>query len=467
MNHLNKISVIVVIFLCIAFRLIFFGIEQPWNPEVVQNIILQDDALGYHKLAVTMLESHRFAYSDLDPPDAIRTPLFPLFLSFNYWLFGERPWAAILGQIFVSTLSCIVLLLTFSRMFGSRIALIASCFYAIDPNNSLYSVTLLSDILFVFFLALVLYALSVAVTSASPRKTLFCYALLGVTVGMATLVRPVAQYIPLVTIVFLIVLYRHQISKAVVYSIIFLALFAVTISPWIYRNHVNFGYLSLSTAGSAIMVYDMEKFKHNQDIHRNLIIRQELASEAKKMMVADGKRPEEMNLFQQGDYWKRLAIKNIKQDPIGFARLYSVRLFDSLFRLKTGIYAQTLQYPATLVDARDHWSFTALLRTFLRERKGFWELLLACVTAMFLFIYYLGLIVGLVVARKSRHSGFLAFALLMFVYHTLLCALSLGAENRYRLPPTIFALPFIAIGLNYLYCRIIVKKSHIITENRG
>ena len=147
---LNSKYVVIVLTVCIGVRLIFFGLVQPWNPQVEEQVILVDDAKGYHQLATTLIEDHRFALSGTDPPNAKRTPGYPLFIASAYSLFGPRPWTVLLVQILVDTLSCLLLLLTLARLFGQRVALISSFFYALNPPLILFSSRLLSEVLFVF-----------------------------------------------------------------------------------------------------------------------------------------------------------------------------------------------------------------------------------------------------------------------------------------------------------------------------
>jgi hypothetical protein len=50
--------------ICLSARLLFFIAVKPWDPFVVNTIILKADALGYHKLATTVVNSHQFAYEN-------------------------------------------------------------------------------------------------------------------------------------------------------------------------------------------------------------------------------------------------------------------------------------------------------------------------------------------------------------------------------------------------------------------
>ena len=171
----NRTTFMLILALCFTLRLLFFMAEKPWNPQVQSHVLLYYDSLGYHNLATTLLHSGRFASNPKAEPDALRTPLYPLFVASSYALFGERPWVTLLIQIMLDTASCYILMVTVIYLFDSRIAVGASFLYALNPFLIVNCSTLLSDVLFVFLLICSFAIFAVAYKSTNRNKYFYFY----------------------------------------------------------------------------------------------------------------------------------------------------------------------------------------------------------------------------------------------------------------------------------------------------
>src|SRR5438874_6768151 len=84
---------------CAGARLALFAIEAPWQPAAAARLVAQGDPHGYHQLAITLLTRHRFAFRPADPPEALRTPLYPLFVASAYGVVPHGVWLVLLAQI--------------------------------------------------------------------------------------------------------------------------------------------------------------------------------------------------------------------------------------------------------------------------------------------------------------------------------------------------------------------------------
>ena len=90
----NKCLIITICF-AIVLRLLFFFSIKPWDEQVVKNRILIDDAIGYHNLALDILEDVSFSsFSSTQ-----RTPGYPFFVAIIYSLFGVLPWVVLFVQL--------------------------------------------------------------------------------------------------------------------------------------------------------------------------------------------------------------------------------------------------------------------------------------------------------------------------------------------------------------------------------
>ena len=121
------------ILLCLSLRLMFFFAVGPWDSSVVERRILRGDALEYHLLAKSLVEDHRYAGQTHYQLDAIRTPGYPLFVGFVYLLFGKLPWIVLLTQIFLDSISCVLLYNIVALSISPKAAVPCAFMYAADP----------------------------------------------------------------------------------------------------------------------------------------------------------------------------------------------------------------------------------------------------------------------------------------------------------------------------------------------
>lgn len=444
--------VIVVLLVCILPRLILFGLVRPWSPRVEAQAILQGDAAEYHQLAITMLERHRFLDGATGRPEAIRTPIYPLLVASTYFLFGYRPWVVLLVQIIIDTFSCFLLLLTLSRNLDRRSAIAGSLFYALDPFLIMYCSRLLSDVLNVCFLVAALYLFGAAMTARSRRTSLSYYAACGLFTGLAALVRPISQYLPLILVAVIFVSSRRQPEKALKYSAAYLLAAVLALSPWIARNCATFGSCSLSTSGSynllVLNIAPMEMVRHHRDAET---VRKMLLSEAGEMMAADGLRQDEVSPFQEAKYLNRLAARYIKSDPLLFGKIYLLGVFHTLFSVDSAGYARLLGLPQASFDIKAYASIIALFKAFV-SKKGATGLLIAGLIAPYLLVSYFCAIVGLVVSWRRYDRCLLWLSLVVAVYFVLVTGAA--GTARFKLPSIPFYLVFAGSGANWLFERI-------------
>jgi 4-amino-4-deoxy-L-arabinose transferase-like glycosyltransferase len=431
-------------------RLFLFGAFQPWDPRVETEQVLQSDAQGYHRLATTLLESHRFSDSSEKKPDGLRTPLYPMFIAACYLLFGYKPWVVILTQIAIDSMSCFLLLRSLGRLFSRKVALIASMLYALDPFLILFSSTaLLSDTLFVFFLVAALWCLSHGRCREVTRETLLYCGSAGLFLGLAALTRPVAQFILVGYLVFLSVAYWKRPGAVLRYALLGSLVFCLTLSPWLFRNYRTFGYFSLSISGPynllILNVLPMEMSARHADART---VRASLLAEADGMMQAEGRSPQELNAFQRAQYWQRLAVGYIGRKPTAFARSFLLGVFHMFFNLDTKTYAQVLGLPTVDFDIKGYDSIVDLASAFI-EKKGVLGLLLGGAIAPYLLVAYAGALVGLVVSWK-RYDGPSLLLVLMFALYFVLITGAAGLA-RFKMPSIPFYLAFSGIGLSYLW----------------
>lgn len=449
----NRISILIVLSLCLVLRLSFFAAFQPWQEQTEKQEVLKIDALGYHELATNLLQNKSFSYEVNGKPDALRTPGYPLFIAAIYSVFGNAPWVVMLFQIVLDTVTCLILMLTLSRLFTHRVAFVSSLFYALDPFLVFYCSTLLSDILFVFLLVLSSYAFAAAYRSGPGGKGDWYYASYGLLLGIATLVRPISVYILLLLALFFFAGYWKDKTRAIRLTAICSITFFLAIFPWLFRNYVTFDRLSLSTSGQFNLLFywaepiEMERLNIDRASAEKL-----LDAEVEREVVSDGLDLQKVNQFQVADIYQRLAIRIFSKNPLSFVKTYTKGIIFNFLNLNTEGFAHHLHMRTAGVDKRWYSSYKDMLSDFI-SKKPPEAIVIGGLILFFLAITYSLSVVGFVASWSRYDHKVLLFLFLMSSYFILLT----GANGncRFKLPSLPFYLCFAGTGFEYIYRRAI------------
>lgn len=205
---------------------------------------LTGDARGYVLLAENLYEHGVFSFSKEPPfvPDSFRAPGYPLFLAALYALL--QSWVGVLIAQSVLVSAAPVLLYLLLRPYHERAAWWGSLLFVFEPVRLFASSTLLSDALFTC-----LFLGSLVLLRAAARRFWWFAAGAGLVLGLAILVRPIAQFLPLFFIAYLFI-DRVPWRRAMRISLVLLAACALVVAPWLLRNHALFSSWSLTSVSS-------------------------------------------------------------------------------------------------------------------------------------------------------------------------------------------------------------------------
>ena len=237
------------LFLCILLTGLYLRVASVNETLVVKP--LRADAGDYFTYAFNLL--HRNTYSrevgnlkDFHAPvkpDSVRSPGYPLFLTFfveglSFRSFLEK---VVLSQAVLSSLTILLAFLLFKSFLTTAWALAASLFVAISPHLIIPNSFVITESLFCFLLLLIGYVVSLFASRPSAILAL----LIGILIGLASLVRPILEYLPFALGFWFLVEYRRRgglrYCAALVFGF-FLAFF-----PWILRNAITLGAFSDDT----------------------------------------------------------------------------------------------------------------------------------------------------------------------------------------------------------------------------
>lgn len=447
---------------CLATRLAFFLAVQPWDSGVQDRVILRSDALGYHALAANLVSHQEFTHTPGAAPEALRTPGYPVFIAFFYAVFGPHPWIVLLAQVVLDSLACALLFATLEKFIPRFAAFLAALGYAFDPFLVFLSVTLMSEVLFVFACVLGLRFLAIAVERRFEPPSLTWVASGAMAFGLASLVRPIAMYLPVILCPFLFVSLRHRPRLALKVASVFAIVFVATLSPWLARNLASFGALSLSTSGPYnLLVWNVGPMEMTRTGRPALETRDRLLAEADRLMHEDGLPSSAANEFQRSRYRSRLALRYIAERPLEFLDRYAFGVVASFANLGTRGYADMLgirDVEEDRFDLRAHSGVVEVVTAALAHKSA-GELCIGAVSAAFLFVSYACLLIGVWNARCSAAAQrtFLLLCGVIAAYFILITGTA--GLARFRAAATPFLCPFVGLGASVLAARLTARRS--------
>jgi len=472
----------------------------------------QSDAPHYERLANNLLEFHVFTLSEAPPlePDALRTPLYPLFMAAIYGLFGHRPFAIVLAQCAASMISLWLASHLAHRTFGRRAALIAALCMALDLGQVIFASLIMTETVFVTLVvssAWWTWRLVDATTSVRSeggcrhpfrsagvpfRRDRLVYAgLAGASAGLAALCRPVATYLPIVLAAVVGVHWLEQgrsrpdrfrktcqvspqgrsaqtIGRALGQIGVMGLAVLISLSPWLIRNALRFDSPQLSTIQGFNLLF------HNTAYLRARLDGSTWKEEFNQLRddVEAEIGDQDLGQMELASYYQQKAIREIASHPVAYAQAHATGMFWFFATPNTNFLANQLgilrQPTGIIANLR-----TRNLSANLQALREFWDeyvygapvqlvFLLALVSEILILgCTYLGALWGTVVGIRERQWASLALLLGLIGYFAFVTG-PLGYA-RFRIP----AMPFICIlagsgwahGLRKLFSGLLARRS--------
>jgi 4-amino-4-deoxy-L-arabinose transferase-like glycosyltransferase len=364
------------------------------------------DAAGYDRLGLNLSLGHGFSMDKEEPyrPSVTRGPIYPLFLSLIYILFGHNFLAVRIAQAIISAFSCLLIYWIGKHTFNERVGIISSLISSLWIGLIAYTGYILTETLFTFWLLLTVLFFIKAV---KERSTPF-YLLTGVSLGITTLTRPTSLAFPLFVPLVLIPIYQNK-KKALVHSLLLLTAMLIILIPWTIRNYMHFRtviptHLHLGNVlwGGKFSVYTYDdRLRGDSREQEKVIQKMKKLTEGLSPIEADKK------LFKEG-------VKDIIQDPGLYFKAF-IKKVILLWRDPIGKHVLK-------------WRGYSLASNIL----------------VILYYLFLGLsVIGIVISIRQWRSTLPILSIIL--YFTLIYGL-LHAIPRYHLPIIPYVLVFAANG---------------------
>lgn len=432
--------------LALVARLLYFGLSYSANGGDFATIVNGGD--GYYDISQNIIAGNGYSIAHEPPyiPTSYRTPGMPYFIAWAYFFFGSY-FAVLLLHIFIGSLVPVLGMRIARYITNVRAICIAvGVFLALEPTSVLFSTVFLSEIVFTF-LFLLSFIFLFRYWKERKIELLLVSAFL---LGLSTLTRPTVMYLPVIMIALIIWEARAQLKRTVFLRAgLYVLVFLLTLSPWLYRNYQTFGVLGLSSQqGTALYVVTVPSVLA---IERGTSFAQEYNT-----TIAG---PNEASFAQSAEYSK-LAMPILLSYPRALALMSASTAFN--FFTNDGIY-----------DVLRHINLDGDMYTILSQAKHDSGIQLGDSTLLVLFstplimvhymiaisttplaLVFLGRAFWLLVTitffmsvwRYLRHKrkNIYALAAVSVVVYLMLTTLAVGftTNYRYRMPVNAFVFTF-------------------------
>lgn len=238
---MKKIAVIFILALTVRLALV-----AAWHQSGKGNLI-SHDGRGYGTVAQSLLEGKGFLFDGHLPNR--RPPVYPIFLAF-FMKFGAFPWDVHLAQAFLGAASCLILYGLTRQIFGEKAGFLAALVLALDYASFRETVSVMPEVLYVFFLLGSFHLLF----RARREKGAKWPVLAGLLSGLSLLTKELLVfYYPCVIVWFLLGpdAWKTRLFRAGC----FLLGLGLVVAPWVVRSSLIHGRPVLITVSSGHTLY--------------------------------------------------------------------------------------------------------------------------------------------------------------------------------------------------------------------
>jgi len=398
-----------------------------------------EDQLMYIQLGKDMIEKGDFlqAISGNYIGFTDRLPGYPALLAAVYALFGESNMAVVVVQIFIDSLTCVIIGLIAESLI-TRGFIVAGIVSALNLNMIILSGMILTDTLFLFLFSIFILFAFRYLRYLEKTKLFLAISFLS----LATLVRPVSYYLILLILLLLIgfLVWKTKSFKQVIYSLLLYVLPVVVAFGSIhYRNYSEYNSFSLVSQGGGHAMYwvvpatyqysGQGSYQEGKIFAKNHII---------NAMKRDGIEVLPSNSFKDSNYHMKVAKE----------ALLELGLLNVLHAWSAGALINFLSPSAAyapVVRAMDHPSFYATsgdgaiekLINYITNTNGFIYLMIivvgSLISLIFLVVSMFGAYKMIKFPQPGRwNKGTILFLLFIIIYFVAITGPIVGV--KYRLP---------------------------------
>ncbi len=380
----------------------------------------EPDSIGYIRVAKNFVEHGALLENDYKPDTLIpfteRMPAYPIFLAGIYKIFGDRPynlWIVAIFQNFFLTITALLIFFLASYAFNLRVGILAGLFAALDPWAKLVGNMILTDSLFCMAVTFS-FLIGVYTLRNQNNSKGINFFLWGVSIGLATMVRPVLNYFWVLLIPFFI--YNYKIKRGLYYFIICFLGIMIFSGSWLYRNYTVAGFCGLQSIEGVSLLYANSELTRQSTVED---YREDPQLAKTRDIIASGVNPmklltpirKELGLspYELNDLLRKIGIENIIENPIKFSLIYCKNLIKTVTTLFNVVPTVGIgsRFPSYVVLAEKIASF---------------------------ILFFSLPIAGLLIAWKNNYNKSVLILYVLAVSYFLALSAFVSGSFRYRLP---------------------------------
>ena len=249
-------------------------------------------------------------------------PLYPLFIAVCLSVFGDDQTSVKIAQIFVDSLTMIMIYFIMKDIFDVETALVSAGIFSLYPFSTYLTISIASEPFFTFLLAG--FVLSGVYAVRSIKWGHCCVA--GILLGLATLTRGATQFVPLMLAVILILWGKRGRAAILCYGALCLS-FVLVILPWTVRNYLVLDdFIPVATSGGIVLLMgSSEEF---------LIIEGKPAMLQRHVPPVGGKPSQTDRFFTRAGL--EIHMTHLQTDPLGFMTFMVKKLGRMWYATESG-----------------------------------------------------------------------------------------------------------------------------------
>ncbi|MBW1855503.1 MAG: tetratricopeptide repeat protein [Deltaproteobacteria bacterium] len=405
-----EILLIVVFILALFLRLVY--LNQIISTPIFQGLAVDDEK--YESFALQILKGN------LTHKDFIYlNPLYPFFLSFIYFIFGQSHLSVVIVQAVIDSISCVVIYYIASLLFNKKVGIISALIYACYGIAIFYTGILLAPTVVIFLTLLFIASL----LFAEEKRQVIIFFISGILFGLVVLARPnISLFLFLLPLWFFTVLKEklgiHKSIKGIL--LLLLGFFMVT-SLITIRNYSIEKRFSLSALGGINFYIGNNPEATGRFMSPHGISISPIEEIKSSIKYAEEETGKSLTPSQASRYWLFKGLNFIKDNPSDAFFLYAKK-FALLWRKE--------EIPLN-IDYSLSKTFSPLLRLHL---------------VPFGIIAPLA-ILGIILLLKRKRT----MLLILFIFSYMASVIIFFVSARYRLP----IVPFLIICSSYALYRFV------------
>jgi len=378
------------------------------------------DALMYDELGWNLAKGKGFiggftgsTIGSPDGPEVGVGPIYPAFLALIYLTFKHHLIAVRIVQAFLSAAVILVLYPKVREAFGSDTGKLSSVLIALYPAFIIYPGILLTETLFLFFLAILIWALISAVQSDSPWRWVIAGAVMGGTILLRQ------ETLVMVPVFAGLVLWQFPREGLIRKLSLFLLVSVLSVGIWTVRNYLVFDELILVSAHGGDTLWISTKGWtewHDEDPDFQSLV-------------------QGLNYIKRNNVLRKEGIINIARDPLNYLLLCIKRLPHLWITSHTTYLAGLTN---TYQQSYMHGAFGKLFAKIVLLGGN-------------LALIFMGIWGAFIALKAQKEKLGLIFFFLVPIVVIAIIHFFLFAAPRYQVPIMPFVLVFAGTQLNRLY----------------